>query len=837
MRASNIMGCLAVIFLAIGGSSASDEAFAHKSDDLPLGVRARIGAGRFAHPAPVTSFSFSSDGKLLLSTCEDGIVRIWETATGQEFRRFDPRLEGKPETRVIASTVASAQFVDDGDSIAIAVLNRGVMIYEIRGAKLLHQVAMPSLRGNGSGIRLSPDGKQLVAWSQENQEKDFRLIDVNGDKELRVFKGHEGLPFCAAFSADGKKLVTGSDDQSIRIWDVATGKQLKMLEGHHSGVTSVAVSSDGKYIASASLDASLCIWDADGALVHRFTGLRPLAYGASTAVLHFSADSKALTASMRGGVGQWDVGSGKTIRDCKDPPLSATYSSFAMSPDGKVVARGLSRGSSIELVDAETGKPTFPPDLTTVYALTVSPDGKLLATGGSDQVIRIWDAKTGKEIRSLEGASDPIYFLQFTRNGKELISGCFGNYDRVISVWDVESGKAGRPIRIGGRTLQEMTLSADGHTLACLYQDQGGMSLTFIDPDTREVLKREKPGSGGSMALAADGKTYVRRSDGSTMSLYADGKEPRVLLRNFAFGSATFSPDGRRVAIMANDGVTHVYDVQTAIESQLLREEPKVNETGLIRERRWKLAFAPDGRTLVASGSDGDIVWEMASARPRRILRTEGDDVSNSLCFAPDGKTLYTGTQKGHVYFWDMARLDNDDKIAAEKLTVKDAEALWDELEGNDALKAYRAMKVLAAAPKVSLPLLKDKLKPADESELMKIAELIADLDSDDFEKRNRAVKALEDSGEPAARLLRKALNDNPSAEAAKRIDEILKNPATNTFHGRGLQAYRALEVLELIEDDEARSLVAKLAGGAERAWLTQEATAVRNRLKSARRE
>ena len=64
-----------------------------------------------------------------------------------------------------------------------------------------------------------------------------------------------------AFSPDGQRLASASDDQTVKIWDSATGKELFSLKGHAGGVRSVAFSPDGQRLASASLDQTVKIWD------------------------------------------------------------------------------------------------------------------------------------------------------------------------------------------------------------------------------------------------------------------------------------------------------------------------------------------------------------------------------------------------------------------------------------------------------------------------------------------------------------------------------------------------------------------------------------------------
>lgn len=67
-----------------------------------------------------------------------------------------------------------------------------------------------------------------------------------------------------AYSPDGKRIVSGSDDTTVRVWDVETRKEVfELLRGHTGWVWSVAFSPDGTLIASASMDKTIRLWDAN----------------------------------------------------------------------------------------------------------------------------------------------------------------------------------------------------------------------------------------------------------------------------------------------------------------------------------------------------------------------------------------------------------------------------------------------------------------------------------------------------------------------------------------------------------------------------------------------
>ena len=96
-------------------------------------------------------------------------------------------------------------------------------------------------------VAFSADGKRIVSGCRD---KTIRIWDVETGKELQKYEGHSYSVISVAFSADEKRIFSGSEDKTVRIWNVETGKELKQYEGHSSFVNSVAFSADGKRIVS-----------------------------------------------------------------------------------------------------------------------------------------------------------------------------------------------------------------------------------------------------------------------------------------------------------------------------------------------------------------------------------------------------------------------------------------------------------------------------------------------------------------------------------------------------------------------------------------------------------
>jgi hypothetical protein len=174
---------------------------------------------------------------------------------------------------------------------------------------------------------------------------------------------------------------------------------------------------------------------------------------------------------------------------------------------------------------------------------------------------------------------------------------------------------------------------------------------------------------------------------------------------------------------------------------------------------------------------------------------------------------------------WDLTGKSGVAAPAGEP-TEKEVAGWWADLAGEDGRRAQAAVWRLAEAPGTSVPFLRRRLRPVTAAEMRQIRGHIADLDSDTFAVRRKALERLEGLGLVAAPALREALKGDGSAEVRRRVGDLLEAVSARPPSGEPLRTLRALAVLERADTPEARHLLRELAGGAPGAWLTQEAKA-----------
>ncbi|MCI0378431.1 MAG: hypothetical protein L0215_12550, partial [Gemmataceae bacterium] len=241
------------------------------------------------------------------------------------------------------------------------------------------------------------------------------------------------------------------------------------------------------------------------------------------------------------------------------------------------------------------------------------------------------------------------------------------------------------------------------------------------------------------------------------------------------------------------------------------------------------LAFSADGRTLISGGADATIrFWDTATGKEVGRLPGHYEPVT-ALALLPNGQGFVSGSADSTLLVWHNIPRRSENRLLS--LTVPELEALWTDLAGEDAAKAYRAIHRLVTAGAQAVSFLTPRLSPVVPPDPRQLAQWIAELDDDNFTIRQKASAALEKLGDVAGPALRKALDDKPSLEAQRRVERVLALVDELSMPAATLRVWRALETLEAIGNPEARRVLEKMAAGAAGARITQGAADALGRL------
>jgi hypothetical protein len=281
-----------------------------------------------------------------------------------------------------------------------------------------------------------------------------------------------------------------------------------------------------------------------------------------------------------------------------------------------------------------------------------------------------------------------------------------------------------------------------------------------------------------------------------------------------------FSPDSKALCIYAGESqnAVRLLDVMTGQEIRRFEGHSSF---------LWDAEFSRDGRTLLTAGSDGTArLWEVATGKERRCFKA-GQGYAQCVAFSPDHKLVASGGSDGTAIVWDATSLRGDGQPKT-SLAPKELDAVWTDLASADAARSHRAIWALAAA-KEAPKYLQERFRSAEVPKPERIARLIADLDSDVFDRRQEAASELEKLGDLAEPALRAALNKQPSPESRRRLEKLIKGAEQSVGW---LQALRAIEALEHIASPEAKQALQALAKGDPHMRRTLEAQASLKRLK-----
>jgi WD40 repeat protein len=249
--------------------------------------------------------------------------------------------------------------------------------------------------------------------------------------QIRELGGHEARVSSAAFSHDGKRVITASSDATARLWDAKTAEEIRILyAGVPFHLNSVAFSPDDKLIVTASDGPTALIWDAGtGQIIGELTGHTD---GVTSAA--FSADGKHIvTASRDKSARVWSAATRVSIHTLVGHAEDVTGASF--SPDGKHIATA-SADKTARLFDAVTGEQVGGPFIghsDTVSGAAFSADGKRIVTASWDKTARLWDNDFRTPIAVMRHP-DRVLSAEFSPNGELVIT---ASSDGAAWIWHV----------------------------------------------------------------------------------------------------------------------------------------------------------------------------------------------------------------------------------------------------------------------------------------------------------------------------------------------------------------------------------------------------------------
>ncbi|HYT95493.1 MAG TPA: serine/threonine-protein kinase [Gemmataceae bacterium] len=524
---------------------------------------------------------------------------------------------------------------------------------------------LPVFRYVGTPVRViafSPDGRGALLAAETSSGHDFSALFH--DRSLVGQPQHRPRGInAAAFSPDGRLLVTGGPDATARPWDARTGQPLGVPLRHDNfhdavayssnRVTAVAFSPDGTRLFTASRGA-VRLWEVGSQLALP----RPLRYDRPATLARFSPDGTrvALTHWYSGTDGRvlrrlslWETSTGRQLGRGK--ALAQRVSeALAFSPNGKVLAAHCEDQTCLSFWDAVTGEPLPRVGVQHkveelergVHEFVFAPDGRtvLSRTNPADyprsrQAVRVcrWDVATGKLVSRPLVRDTPGEYLDsaLSPDGRRLFLTTAHLEGQVwkrcqARLWDMETGLAvGDPLALpvdgsAGRGV----FSADSKVVVVFHSLRS--TVRAWEAATGKALGPAIPITfkdriGGLLTVvSADGKTILTaNSDEARVWDAVTGKprgEPLTVPQDHFFQDATFSPDAR-VILTVNSGFGPApTELKGRFTEVRLWEAVTLRQLGPPLRGPSAAAFSPDGKTFLEAGEKE--VWLRRVPAPLR---------------------------------------------------------------------------------------------------------------------------------------------------------------------------------------------------------------------------
>jgi len=564
--------------------------------------------GDFRAAKSVNDLEFSPDGSLLAVATSGGLVQLWDVRSAtlrHELRTalYATGVEFSADGQTLVTL--SAEEADTPSGLGDTYLTR----WDVGDGRRLKGPIRVSSHG-GETLITTPDGARLVIVARTEV-----LVAAAGT--LRPVRRFPSQPdqreqFAAALRpTDGRTLALGLEAGAVEFLDLSTGRR-RRLGRHEASVGAVAFSPDGATLATGGGDRKVRVWDVpSGQVRETFEG-----HEGRVAGLRFNPQGRTLYSAGSSSVIAWDLeGSGRLGRPFSFAPAptrgsDSTPSTFAVSPDGSVIATPDGKGSDhVALRDFRSPKRvrrSLASGVGRISAIAFGPDGKRLAVGGERPAPVLVDVASDKVTRRMTGGHDGGFVsVAFDPKGQRLVTG--GN-DRRAIVWDVETGEQLLELRQpGDDDFNETSVawSPDGNLVATA--GGAGKVVIWRVSDRKQVTTLQAdPLWVSSVAFSPDGSLIATgglADKHATLWDVATGKPVSRLPHPTTVVEVTFDPAGKTLATAAGDGTVRLWDVASLRQIGLALPGPE----------RWSiLGFDPGGNHLVALYDNGTaVVWDV----------------------------------------------------------------------------------------------------------------------------------------------------------------------------------------------------------------------------------
>ena len=539
----------------------------------------------------VDSLAFSPDGRMLAAADSEQVV-LWSLA-GERATK-GRTLKGK-------SRLTDLTWSPDGTTIYSNDV--GTLRWDAATGADLTPIGADD-RISRRRLLVSPDGTTIVTAGDDPA---ITLWDATTGQRRRTLEGRSRTVTSLAFNREGSLLASGGDDGTITLWDTMRGVVRTTLQRDQDHVDSLALSEDGSTLASGSRNNLIVLWNVTTSEVSEVL----VGHTNSVMQLVFARSGKELISSAFNDTFiVWNLGVRRQRALLRgDTPRVRTV---AVSPEGTIVASAGDEGT-IRLWDIATGKEraALTGHRGDVLAIAFNPASRVLVSGGEDRRILLWDITTGRLLQEID-AHGEVESLAIHPDGKTLAWAAKGTHQ--IFRWDLTTGGERMPLTGHDTSAESLEFSRDGKLLV----SAGGSTIRVWDAATgREVKEPNEVGTALRATISPDGRQIASSQTFPPVILLWDLQsrmDPiELTTQNFTSDyNQAFSPDGRMLAYSAGEAGLNIVlaNLADGKASWTIEAPPTVRS----------ITFTPDGKRLVTGHSNGQLgIWDVDVERwPQR---------------------------------------------------------------------------------------------------------------------------------------------------------------------------------------------------------------------------
>ena len=596
----------------------------------------------------VTSVVFSPDGEQVAIGTRDHRIVIWNAQDGQQSRTISGHTE----------VVSSVAFSPDGSYLASGSWDDTVRVWNTATGTLLKLLS--GHEGDVNRVRFSRDGRFLFSCSSDRTVRIWSLSSLRTGNELRwkALPQHPNVVFDFALSPDGSRLATSCHDGKLRVYSVVGGKLLAEREGSSKVLSEISFSPKGDEIAAGCFDNRIYVWETE--TYHLKAALT--AHTAPVRTVAYTAAGRLLSGCYRTTVRYWHADA--TEQPHVRPGHSGVVTAVSHHPRQSLIASADDDGR-IQLQSADSSRRVeiFHESMA-VTDIDFSTDGQYLAATTAGGELVAWDvapavalldmAGTAEATRTLDpGTVAPLLrrrldarslnSLSFSHDGRIAVGGEHG-----IMVFDIDTQKMTFQQRDSDARIATVAFAPHGRHLAwCSWN--GALTVWDLDQE-KELFQFKRPVS-----------EALETRDVGVMAPTTRGESD--IWTAIPPLSTSYSPNGKTLAVLFLEGTLNIVDAEKGIELGTVKGQGTLSPS---------LAFSPDGRSLLSSGTSELQITDVAGTNVRARLKGPPGGFTCTT-FSPDGELLVGGGRDGALYFFRAASIKDlpDELIGfAERLEI-----------------------------------------------------------------------------------------------------------------------------------------------------------------------